>query len=185
MWCIFTSLISELAHNYSVSHIDSVLSSMDPRDRSVIDRHFPRLQQCFEPTKLLRHLETVGVIDEDDVETIREEKTKSSRETQVAVFVDIMKRRENGFRYFLQALLKSKVQDFLARELLEDDVYDEEGEMFSLKYNIYQIYIVFVLKLLKLVWSKALICSRFRLIYGDFKYNLTGFGSVTCRGEKK
>jgi len=84
------------------------------------------LQQCLEPTKLLRHLETVGVIDEDDVETIREEKTKSSRENQVTVFIDIMKRRENGFRYFLQALLKSKVQDFLARELLEDDVYDEE-----------------------------------------------------------
>ena len=134
---------------------------MDPRDCSVIDRHFPRLQQCLEPTKLLRHLETVGVIDEDDVETIREEKTKSSRENQVTVFVDIMKRRENGFRYFLQALLKSKVQDFLARELLEDDVYDEEGEMFSFKYNIYQIYIVFVLKF---VWP---ICSRFRLIYGD------------------
>lgn len=161
MWCIFqifTSLISGLAHNYSVSHIDSVLSSMDPRDCSVIDRHFPRLQQCLEPNKLLRHLETVGVIDEDDVETIREEKTKSSRENQVAVFVDIMKRRENGFRYFLQALLKSKVQDFLARELLEDDVYDEEGEMFSLKYNIYQIYIVFVLKLVGL---KALISQPF------------------------
>ena len=118
-WCINTSLISELAHIYSVSHVDSVVSSMDPRDCSMIDRHFPRLQQCLEPTKLLRQLETVGVIDEDDVETI------------VAVFVGIMKRRENGFRYFLQALLKSKVQDFLARELLEDDVYDEEGEMFS------------------------------------------------------
>ena len=118
-WCINTSLISELARNYSVSHVDSILSSMDPRDCSVIDRHFPRLQQCLEPTKLLRQLETVGVIDEDHVETI------------VAVFVGIMKRTENGFRYFLQALLKSKVQDFLARQLLEDDVYDEEGEMFS------------------------------------------------------
>ncbi|XP_078370109.1 uncharacterized protein LOC144653865 [Oculina patagonica] len=99
---------------------------MDPRDCSVIDRHFPRLQQCLEPSKLLRHLQNVGIIDEDDVESIREEKTKSSRENQVAVFVDIMKRREHGFRHFLQALLKSKVQDFLARELLEDDVYDEE-----------------------------------------------------------
>lgn len=102
---------------------------MDPRDCSVIDRHFPRLQQCLEPNKLLRHLENVGVMDEDDVETIREEKTKTSRENQVAIFVDIMKRREQGFRHFLQALLKSKVQDFLARELLEDDVYDEEGEI--------------------------------------------------------
>lgn len=147
---------------------------MDPRDCSVVDRHFPRLQQYLEPNKLLRHLETVGVIDEDDVETIREEKRKSSRENQVTVFIDIMKRRENGFRYFLQALLKSKVQDFLARELLEDDVYDEEGEiMFSLilKYNIYQIYIVFVLKLL---WPRAFNYGRFRLIYGDFEvYYLT------------
>lgn len=108
----------------------------------MIDRHFPRLEQCLEPGKLLRHLETVGVLDEDDVETIREEKTKSSREKQVAVFVDIMKRREHGFRHFLQALLKSKVQDFLARELLEDDVYDEEGEkMVSSPYYII-IYIV-------------------------------------------
>ena len=105
---------------------------MDPRDCSVIDQHYSRLQQCLEPTKLLRHLETVGVLDKDDVETIREEKTKTSRENQVAVFVGILKRREHGFRNFLQALLKSKVQDFLARELLEDDVYDEEGEiMFS------------------------------------------------------
>lgn len=92
----------------------------------MIDRHFSRLQQCLEPSKLLRHLETIGVIDEDDVETIREEKKKTSRENQVAVFVDIIKRRENGLRHLLQALLKSKVQDFLARELLEDDVYDEE-----------------------------------------------------------
>lgn len=105
---------------------------MDPRDCSVLDRHFSRLQQCLEPSKLLRHLETVGVIDEDDVDTIRQirdEKTKSSRENQVAMFVDILKRREHGFRHLLQALLKSKVQDFLARELLEDDVYDEEGEI--------------------------------------------------------
>lgn len=102
---------------------------MDPRDCSVLDRHFSRLQQCLEPSKLLRHLETVGVIDEDDVDTIRDEKTKSSRENQVAMFVDILKRREHGFRHLLQALLKSKVQDFLARELLEDDVYDEEGEI--------------------------------------------------------
>ena len=101
---------------------------MDPRDCSVIDRHFARLQQCLEPSKLFRHLETAGVIDEDDVETIREEKKKTSRENQVAVFVDIIKRRENGLGHLLQALLKSKVQDFLARELLEDDVYDEEGK---------------------------------------------------------
>lgn len=101
---------------------------MDARDCTVLERHFSRLQQCLEPSKLLRHLETVGVIDEDDVETIREEKKKTSRENQVTVFVDIIKRRENGLRHLLQALLKSKVQDFLARELLEDDVYDEEGK---------------------------------------------------------
>lgn len=101
--------------------------TMDPRDCAVIDRHYPRLQQCLEPAKLLRYLETVGVLDEDDVETIRDEKRKTSRENQVATFVDVLKRREHGFRHLLQALLKSKVQDFLARELLEDDVYDEEG----------------------------------------------------------
>lgn len=100
---------------------------MDLRDCAVIDRHYSRLQQCLEPTKLLRYLETSGVLDEDDVETIREEKRKTSRENQVATFIDVMKRREHGFRHFLQALLNSKVQDFLARELLEDDVYDEEG----------------------------------------------------------
>ena len=120
---------------------------MDPRDCSVIDRHFPRLQQCLEPNKVLHHLETVGLIDEDDVETIREEKTKSSRENQVAVFVDILKRRENGFRHFLQALLKSKVQDFLARELLEDDVYDEEGERsFSVHRYLHYHFILFELR---------------------------------------
>lgn len=100
---------------------------MDWKDCSVIDRHYPRLQQCLEPSKLLRYLENAGVLDEDDVETIREEKRKFSRETQVATFVEILKRREHGFRHLLQALLKSKVQEFLARELLEDDVYDEEG----------------------------------------------------------
>lgn len=100
---------------------------MDWKDCSVIDRHYPRLQQCLEPSKLLRYLEKAGVLDEDDVETIREEKRKFSRETQVATFVEILKRREHGFRHLLQALLKSKVQEFLARELLEDDVYDEEG----------------------------------------------------------
>ena len=100
---------------------------MDLRDCAVIDRHYPRLQQCLEPSKLLNYLENVGVLDEDDVEAIREEKHKTCRENQVATFVDIMKRREQGFRHLLQALLKSKVQDFLARELLEDDVYDEEG----------------------------------------------------------
>lgn len=99
---------------------------MDWKDCSVIDRHYPRLQQCLEPSKLLRYLENAGVLDEDDVETIREEKRKFSRETQVATFVEILKRREHGFRHLLQALLKSKVQEFLARELLEDDVYDEE-----------------------------------------------------------
>ena len=100
---------------------------MDLRDCAVIDRHYPRLQQCLEPSKLLNYLENVGVLDEDDVEAIREEKRKTCRENQVATFIDIMKRREQGFRHLLQALLKSKVQDFLARELLEDDVYDEEG----------------------------------------------------------
>ena len=100
---------------------------MDLRDCAVIDRHYPRLQQCLEPSKLLNYLENVGVLDEDDVEAIREEKRKTCRENQVATFVDIMKRREQGFRHLLQALLKSKVQDFLARELLGDDVYDEEG----------------------------------------------------------
>ena len=45
----------------------------------------------------------------------------------MATFVDIIKRRENGFRRLLQALLKSKVQAFLARELLQDDDYNEEG----------------------------------------------------------
>ena len=100
---------------------------MDLRDCAVIDRHYPRLQQCLEPSKLLNYLENVGVLDEDDVGAIREEKRKTCRENQVATFVNIMKRREQGFRHLLQALLKSKVQDFLARELLEDDVYDEEG----------------------------------------------------------
>lgn len=100
---------------------------MDPKECSVIDRHYLRLEQCLEPSKLLRYLKTVGVLDDDDVETIREK--NKSREAQVAIFVDIIKRRENGFRRLLQALLKSKVQAFLARELLQDDVYDEEGLM--------------------------------------------------------
>ena len=100
---------------------------MDPKQCSVIDRHYLRLEQCLEPSKLLRYLKTVGVLDDDDVETIREK--NKSREAQVAIFVDIIKRRENGFRRLLQALLKSKVQAFLARELLHDDVYDEEGLM--------------------------------------------------------
>lgn len=98
---------------------------MDPKECSVIDRHYLRLEQCLEPSKLLRYLKTVGVLDDDDVETIREK--NKSREAQVAIFVDIIKRRENGFRRLLQALLKSKVQAFLARELLQDDVYSEEG----------------------------------------------------------
>lgn len=98
---------------------------MDPKQCSVIDRHYLRLEQCLEPSKLLRYLKTVGVLDDDDVETIREK--NKSREAQVAIFVDIIKRRENGFRRLLQALLKSKVQAFLARELLQDDVYSEEG----------------------------------------------------------
>ena len=96
---------------------------MDPKECSVIDRHYLRLEQCLEPSKLLRYLKTV--LDDDDVETIREK--NKSREAQVAIFVDIIKRRENGFRRLLQALLKSKVQAFLARELLQDDVYSEEG----------------------------------------------------------
>ena len=100
---------------------------MDPKQCSVIDRHYLRLEQCLEPSKLLRYLKTAGVLDDDDVETIREK--HKSREAQVAIFVDIIKRRENGFRRLLQALLKSKVQAFLARELLQDDVYDEEGLM--------------------------------------------------------
>lgn len=100
---------------------------MDPKECSVIDRHYLRLEQCLEPSKLLRYLKTVGVLDDDDVETIRE--NNKSREAQVAIFVDIIKRRENGFRRLLQALLKSKVQAFLTRELLQDDVYDEEGLM--------------------------------------------------------
>ena len=98
---------------------------MDPKECSVIDRHYLRLERCLEPSKLLRYLKTAGVLDDDDVETIREK--SKSREAQVATFVDIIKRRENGFRRLLQALLKSKVQAFLARELLQDDVYDEEG----------------------------------------------------------
>ena len=98
---------------------------MDPKECSVIDRHYLRLERCLEPSKLLRYLKTVGVLDDDDVETIREK--NKSREAQVAIFVDIIKRRENGFRRLLQALLKSKVQAFLARELLQDDVYNEEG----------------------------------------------------------
>lgn len=98
---------------------------MDPKECSVIDRHYLRLEQCLEPSKLLRYLKTVGVLDGDDVETIREK--NKSREAQVAIFVDIIKRRENGFRRLLQALLKSKVQAFLARELLQDDVYNQEG----------------------------------------------------------
>ena len=98
---------------------------MDPKECSVIDRHYLRLEQCLEPSKLLRYLKTVGVLDDDDVETIRQK--NKSREAQVAIFVDIIKRRENGFRRLLQALLKSKVQAFLARELLQDDVYSEEG----------------------------------------------------------
>ena len=98
---------------------------MDPKECSVIDRHYLRLEQCLEPSKLLRYLKTVGVLDDDDVETIREK--NKSREAQVAIFVDIIKRRENGFRRLLQALLKSKVQAFLARELVQDDVYSEEG----------------------------------------------------------
>lgn len=98
---------------------------MDPKECSVIDRHYLRLERCLEPSKLLRYLKTVGVLDDDDVETIRQK--NKSREAQVAIFVDIIKRRENGFRRLLQALLKSKVQAFLARELLQDDVYSEEG----------------------------------------------------------
>lgn len=98
---------------------------MDLKECSVIDRHYLRLERCLEPFKLLRYLKTAGVLDDDDVETIREK--SKSREAQVATFVDIIKRRENGFRRLLQALLKSKVQAFLARELLQDDVYNEEG----------------------------------------------------------
>ena len=101
---------------------------MDARDRSVLDRHLPRLKQCLEPAKLLRYLERFSIFDEDDVELVREEKIKTSRENQVETFVDILKRREHGFRYLLKALLTSKVQDFLARELLQDDVYNEEGK---------------------------------------------------------
>lgn len=98
---------------------------MDPKDCSVIDRHYLRLEQCLEPSKLLPYLQTVGVLDDDDKATIREK--RKPREAQVATFIDIIKRREDGFRRLLQALLKSKVQGFLARELLQDDAYNEEG----------------------------------------------------------
>ena len=106
---------------------------MERRDCDLIERHYKRLEQCLEPRKLLRYLNQAGVLDEDDVESFKPTKGEShKRETQVQTLLDILKRRERGLKHFIKALLRSKIQDYLGRELLEDEVFTEEGRFFEL-----------------------------------------------------
>lgn len=75
------------------------------------------------------------VLDEDDVENVKlPNGERSTRETQVQVLLDILKRRECGLKHFIKALLRSKTQDYLARELLEDEHFTEIG-----RFNIYDM----------------------------------------------
>ena len=103
---------------------------MEAGQLDVLDRYSGRLEQCLEPCKLLRYLSQAGVLDEDDVEEVRRPSGARvpRRVAQVQTLLDILRRRERGMEHFIKALLTTKTQDYLGRELLEDDYFTEKGE---------------------------------------------------------
>jgi hypothetical protein len=69
------------------------------------------------------------VLSEEDMEKI---KTKTTSKKKAEKLLKILKKRKNGLKMLIKALLVTKIQDFLGHELLERVTWSDEGKNYSL-----------------------------------------------------
>jgi hypothetical protein len=102
---------------------------MDHSDREVIRRLYVRLGRNMEAETLSSYLYQEHVLSEEDMEKI---KTKTTSKKKAEKLLKILKKRKNGLKMLIKALLVTKIQDFLGHELLERVTWSDEGKNYSL-----------------------------------------------------
>ncbi|XP_031558155.1 uncharacterized protein LOC116294655 isoform X2 [Actinia tenebrosa] len=104
---------------------------MEERDKEVIRRMYVRLERNLEATKLMGYLYQEHVFNEDDMDKIR---IKSTSKKKAEKLLKILKKRKNGLKMLIKALLVTEIQAFLGHELLERVTWSEqELENFNLE----------------------------------------------------
>ena len=96
---------------------------MDPSDSELFRQVLPALVQSLEPDKVLGHL--LQALTREDIEIIRAQNTRNK---QVKKLLDILTRRSRGLELLAKALLLSRVQAFLAFEILKKSTWSEESK---------------------------------------------------------
>lgn len=106
---------------------------MEPRQQDVLQRYYQRLSDNLEPKDLLKRLVIVGAIQSEQVDTVLEKWAfeRQERKTNAQWLLESLRNHEQGMKYLIQGLLLSEIQDFLAREIIEDETFQENGELYS------------------------------------------------------
>lgn len=106
---------------------------MEPRQQDVLQRYYQRLSDNLEPKDLLKRLVIVGAIQSEQVDTVLEKWAfeRQEQKTNAQWLLESLRNHEQGMKYLIQGLLLSEIQDFLAREIIEDETFQENGELYS------------------------------------------------------
>ncbi|KAK3735309.1 hypothetical protein QZH41_020710, partial [Actinostola sp. cb2023] len=103
---------------------------MEPREQDVLQRYYQKLSEQLEPKDLLKHLGNLGATGGDDVQAVIEKwgLEDQTRQTQAEWLLENLRKHDQGMNFLVKGLLLSEIQDFLAREILEDESFEENGE---------------------------------------------------------
>lgn len=104
---------------------------MEPREQDILQRYYKRLAETLEPEDLLKSLVTVGAIEDEEVKSVLQTwsfESEQKLETRAEWLLESLRNHTEGMKYLIQGLLLSEIQDFLAREIIEDDYFTEEGK---------------------------------------------------------
>ncbi|KXJ05836.1 hypothetical protein AC249_AIPGENE7454 [Exaiptasia diaphana] len=103
---------------------------MEPQEQDILHRYYERLSENLEPKDLIERLGILGAIRSEDIEAVLKEWIfeGEDRSKQAQWLLESLRNHDQGMKYLIQGLLSSESQDFLAREILEDEFFVENDQ---------------------------------------------------------
>lgn len=99
--------------------------AMEPKKQVLLSCYEKRLVDELEPNDLCRHLVAVASFHQDDFQAILRE---LPREAQVESLLNTLRKHHDGLENLVKSLLLTDKHDVLAREILEDENFEEYGK---------------------------------------------------------
>lgn len=117
---------------------------MEPQEQDVLQRYYQRLSENLEPKDLLERLGTLGAIRSEDIAVVLKEWVceDEDRSKQAEWLLESLRNHDQGMKYLVKGLLSSEKQDFLAREVLEDEFFVQNGEhafLASITFSVFAV----------------------------------------------